>query len=642
MTCVSPPLVKKPSRGFAWSCGPCSRAQERKLEQRHATLIAPPGAEKQSATIEEEEEEAAGTATEMSDTSKKHDDDDLVPETQTEKSQADMWPYRYLGIHCRVEDVLQLDDRAIYPRASSRLGPRHQAIVPNWPGRPFELVKPLDLRRKYMKGTTIKKDTKLPKEAIAALEADKVERANRPKWVQDEPAGYVTRGEDFADDDPDCTAFPLFIMPDEIKSEGQPVETDQGPDAKPTNMEKVLDRYMAKARAMAQKSGMAVPSTNFLDKSLYLWDQHTVSIKHGGNVNSIMEAALSQLKSELNPKALGDPLLTKEELKKFEDGVSKHGSELRRVRKYVGSRSYGEIVRFYYTWKKTARGREIWGTFDGRRGNKKRTNAESSWTELADDEDDSAFDNGKSSAKKKKFECKFCTTRTSRQWRRAPNVAPGATVLADPKVGAKDKNNHLVVALCHRCAILWRKYAMRWEDPEEIARLVVQQGARAVKRKPDEDLLREVVYASEAAGVPSNAVIASAATAMGVPVTVESVQDSGKKKSKTGPDKEQTPMPHGVEAAPKKKVLAPAPVKVPTPDPVQIPKSARMKNLPCEICHTREQPADPRIVLCRDCRLTVHRQCYGIPDTANAAKWLCDTCLNDKNNQVSLVSDDVK
>lgn len=28
MNCVRPPLLKQPSRGFAWACGPCSRAQE--------------------------------------------------------------------------------------------------------------------------------------------------------------------------------------------------------------------------------------------------------------------------------------------------------------------------------------------------------------------------------------------------------------------------------------------------------------------------------------------------------------------------------------------------------------------------------------------------------------------------------------
>lgn len=620
MTCVSPPLVKKPSRGFAWSCGPCSRAQERKLEERHATLIVEPGKQKNGEHVEEEEEDASGAVIRMPDSEPMQDYDDDLSEPQAETTHADMWPYRYLGIHCRVEDVLQLDDRAIYPRATSRLGPRHQATVPSWPGRPIQLVKPVDVKRKYLKGTIIKKETKLSRETVAALEAEKVEKANRPKWVQDAPVGYVARGEDLDESDPKCTAKRLFVIPEEAAS-------DLTTRAETSSMEERVDDYMAKARAMWKAPGTNVPSTNFLDKALRLLDYHKFD----------STAALKQLETEHSPKALGDPVLSKEELKKFEDGVSKFGSELRRVRKHVGTRSYGEIVRFYYMWKKTPRGREIWGNFDGRRVNsKKKTTSESSWTDLADDEDDSAFDNDKCSTKKRGFECKFCATRTSRRWRRAPNVAPGATVPADPKVSVKDKSNHLILALCERCAIMWRRYAMKWEDPEEIARTFIQQGSRAVKRRVDEDLLREVVYASEAAGVASNATIASAAAVIGVPVSVQTVQDSGRKKSKPSSDKEQTPVPQATEVQTKKKAPPPPPPRAVTP-PI-VPQQPRMRDLPCGVCKERAEPTDPNIITCRDCRMAVHRRCYAVPDTASAAKWLCDTCLNDKNWQLSFVS----
>jgi hypothetical protein len=39
MACVRPPLLKAPSRGFAWACGPCSRAQELKFESRRDPLL---------------------------------------------------------------------------------------------------------------------------------------------------------------------------------------------------------------------------------------------------------------------------------------------------------------------------------------------------------------------------------------------------------------------------------------------------------------------------------------------------------------------------------------------------------------------------------------------------------------------------
>ena len=136
MNCVRPPLLKKPSRGFAWACGPCSRAQEKKLEARLGTTHE--DAEEEE-IIDEEEEEASGDTNAT--TPDLDSQIDTHPATQAEIALAKMWPMRYLGIHCRVEDALQYDDRAIYPRASSRLGPRHQANVnvwhgarPGWPG----------------------------------------------------------------------------------------------------------------------------------------------------------------------------------------------------------------------------------------------------------------------------------------------------------------------------------------------------------------------------------------------------------------------------------------------------------------------------------------------------------------------------
>ncbi len=633
MNCVQPPLAKKPSRGFAWSCGPCSRAQERKLEQRHTAILS---ADRDEDLVEDEEDEAGAIIPVV-----KADQPEIpkdIPAAQAEIAQARMWPWRYLGVHCRVEDVLQYDDRAIYPRASSRLGIRHQAVIAAWYGREVTLVKPMEIKKKFAKGASNKKDSKLSKETIAVLEADKMERASRPKWMQDEPEGYIARGEDLPNDDPKCTAQRLFVMP------AEPVSKKSGfaaANAPPSSNSEIVDDFMTKARALGMKYGVgklryelgflpdstdsALDSrklpTNYLDKALQILS------KNGFN----SDMGLAQLRNALSPKDLGNPELTKEELKKFEDGVAKYGSELRSVRKHVKTRSHAEIVRFYYVWKWTPRGKAIWGRFGGRRGTKRR--AEASWTEIADDEDDSAFDNIKCSARKRRFQCKFCFLRSSRQWRRAPNVAPGATVLADPKAGTKDKANQLVVALCQRCAGLWRRYAIQWEDPDEIARSYNQPGGRAWKRKTDEEMLRELVLANEAAHVPTSAVAASVATSIGIPVTIQVPQEL-KKKVKDRNDQEQTtPMPSTDSKL--KKPAIPPPPRPPTP-PI-IPQQPKMRTLPCAVCRLVE-PVDDQLLSCKECKLTVHRQCYAIPEHTNANKWVCDTCVNDKNAQLPNIS----
>lgn len=617
MTCVRPPIVKKPTRGFAWSCGSCTKAQELRLEQRHATVLAGPEKEPEDDLIEEEEDENAANAV-----MKKENIDILedLPGAQAEIARAKMWPWRYLGLHARVEDVLQYDDRAIYPRASSRTGARYQANVPFWYGQAVELVRPIDVKRKQVKGANTKKDAKLSKDILAALEAEKTERAKRPKWVQDEPAGYVARGEDYDESDPNCTAARIFIMPQEQSLSGFAAVNSNS-----SSIEKTVDAYMGTVKRYFKNEPMGIThnSTNLLDTALITLQQQ--------NFNP--DASLKLLKGIHGPKEIGDPVLSKEELRRFEDGVSKFGSELRLVRKNVKTRPYGEIVRFYYNWKKTKKGKEIWGHYDGRRGTKKK--AETSWTELADEEDDSAFDNDKITTMKRHFQCKFCLTMTSRQWRRAPNIAPGATVAIDLKTSSKDKSNQLVVALCQRCAVLWRRYAMKWEDPEEIAKAMMQTGVRAWKRRTDEDLLREYVWANELADVPTRGVSASMAIAIGVPVTAQPVQDLTKKKPKAIQEKEDTPVPQAEQPIAKKKapvVPPPPPPRAPTP-PI-VPQPPTMRALPCAICGFMENT-----VTCNICRLTVHRQCYAIPEQANVGKfWSCDTCLNDKSLQDDFVS----
>jgi PHD-finger len=647
MNCVRPPLLKKPSRGFAWACAPCSRAQERKLEARNTPLVGELTADPDEEELYDEDEEDAlspeGTGGGTS-SSRSQEHDPIHPATAEQIAHAKLWPYRYLGIHCKVEDALDYDDR-IYPRASSRLGPRHQANVNVWHGHPVELVKPADIKRKYVKGGSHKKDTKPSKETLAALEAEKIAKEKRPKWVMDEPTGYVHRGEDHSNRDPENTAQLIFRIPEvgelaelsrsrcvsdetEMKTKKHEIE----------NREKVVDEYMSRAKGLSKIIGVEDYSTNFLDKALEILCRN----------NFDTEASLKQLKAVHKRKDLKEPELKPDEVKRFEEGVSKYGSELHNVTKYVKTQKEADIVRFYYMWKKTERGRKIWGNYEGRKGKKEAKRADHNAGKLvddvADDHDDSAFDGGKAADKKKGFECKFCSTRSSTQWRRAPGVAPGTTIHADAngKGGNKDKGVQLIVALCRRCAELWRRYGIPWEDVDEVAKKVAQGGGRAWKRRIDEELLKELVAANEAAAAGTSSLAATAAGAAGgtpVPTTMalQPTQEPPKKKLKTAQESIASQSPSngtvGTPAAPssqKKKVMEKL---VPQSAPPEIPKP---KILPCAICKKMDPMGDQHLS-CRECRMTVHRDCYGVGEARSANKWVCDMCSNDKNPQVSTV-----
>ena len=627
------------------------------------------------------------------------EDTTVHPATEEQTAQARMWPFRYLGIHCRVEDALDYDDR-IYPRASSRLGPRHQATVHPWPGRPVEYVQPKDVKKRYLKSSNKTRDSKLGKETVAALEAVRQEIANRPKWVVDLPTGYVQRGEDEpvqVDRKPVRTSTLLWSMPtpssrlssirgggsgsgggeeEEGGGGGGGGGGERGEGESPGShlsqeeRERFVDDYMTRAREMAPTLGLEKHSTNFLDKALELLYAHSYDT----------ETALAKLKKVNKYKELKEPHLRPEEVKSFEQGVSLYGSELRNVTKHVGTVPHYQIVRFYYVWKKTPRGKQIWGNYEGRRGkkeSKRDTSAAKLADDVADDQDDSAFDAEKALDRKRGFTCRFCATQHSRQWRRAPGVQPGTTVPAEgsssssssSSAGNNNNNNNnnnnknkgpqLMVALCLRCAQLWRKYGIQWENVDEVARKISQSGNKSWRRRMDEELLVQLLVASEMPISLSSGTAASA-TALGVPITETIQQDHpppapAKKKGGrlAAADKESASTATSVEppatttaaaaaatgATSKKKAAAAAAAaaaaeKVPEPSPV-VPDPPKAKTLPCAVCHRVEPVGDDQHVSCRDCRLTVHRNCYGVSPSRNGGKWLCDMCSNDRSPMIS-------
>ena len=629
MNCVRPPLLRKPARGFGWSCGSCSRKQERRLEARNTTS-GDKNIEGEDEEVIEEEDEDHGPSSENANGK---DTEEIStfgsrPPTAEQLAQAKLWPYRYLGIHCRVEDALDYDDR-IYPRASSRLGPKHQAIVQPWYGRPVRLVKPADIKKKMLKGNNQKKDAKLTKDTIAALEADRVNRENRPKWIMDEPVGYQHRGDDLPNEETKNTARLLFRMPD-LGSPSTRGDDSASLDLTPEEREAVIDGYMKKAKDLAHPLfNLRDFSTNFLDKALELLTKN----EYNG------EEALAELAGQKRRQDLKEPELTEEEIRRFEDGVARFGSELRNVSRHVGkSQSHGEIVRFYYMWKKTDRGRRIWENYEGRKGKKQAKQADARLLDdVADDEDDSSFDSSKAAQRKRGFECKFCTTRRSPQWRRAPATAPGTTIPPDSSAkGVKDRGNHLTLALCQRCAGLWRKYGIQWENIDEVAKKVAQGGGRAWKRRIDEELLIELVNANQDSSIGLSSTVTGAAAAVGLEIssnpTSNLSQELPRKKLKaTNGEISNVPgQPiESIEEAAKKK----APEK--PPEPQLIPEAPTPRLYPCDICNAGIRE-DPSLITCRHCRLTVHPNCYGITKD-RPEKWMCDTCANDINPQYSTI-----
>ncbi|KAK0750616.1 hypothetical protein B0T18DRAFT_390004 [Schizothecium vesticola] len=261
------------------------------------------------------------------------------------------YSHRYLGIHCKVEDALDYDDR-IFPRASTRLGPRHQAVVLPWPGRPVEYMKPLEIKKSG------RKDGKLSKDIQAALEAERQKRETRPKWVQDEPSGWVQRGGE--------DTISLLYKPHE--DYGVRISSE------------AIDGYIEMAKTMATSLGLPPRSTNLQDVARdYLFHNQFDPRK-----------ALKELE-KLPKSEFKEPELTPAEQKKFEEAVAKFGSDLHSVKKHVKTLPASTITRYYYTWKKSERGKQVWGSYPGRLGKKDAKKAEAVAKQVADDRNSRSF-----------------------------------------------------------------------------------------------------------------------------------------------------------------------------------------------------------------------------------------------------------
>ncbi|RDB15348.1 Lid2 complex component snt2 [Hypsizygus marmoreus] len=118
MRCVQPPLIAKPSRGYGWTCAPCSRKHEEEVDSHDVRHVTPITAPKKSNAPP-----ARGRGRPRKDKGQAEREENMVVK------HFKMWPFRYFGQYTVAEDTLDPDD-LIFPRTATRHGPKYQATVP--------------------------------------------------------------------------------------------------------------------------------------------------------------------------------------------------------------------------------------------------------------------------------------------------------------------------------------------------------------------------------------------------------------------------------------------------------------------------------------------------------------------------------
>lgn len=519
MYCLDPPLLRKPSRGFSWTCAPCAKKHD--IEHQSKKLVMLSNDNKGSNELELTNELKRLNTPESPSDELNHSDEPMqsfksstliLPKyevmaaeflkndannTLEQRRLKEEWCMRYLGMYAKLEDCIDVHDKSPYPKASTRLGTKHQATnIPDYEGHPivyYDATNSLNAsscrKKSLSKKLLAKSDRKDPIQMMKLPippDFQNIPEEDFPQWLQKRPKGYIQRG---VDDGEGTTCTLLWKASKEDERDNF----------------KRLDAYVDSCAPVAQSLDLYPTSPNFMDAVVFAY------MKYNGDV----EAALKDVK-KLTRDSLKEPTFTKEEIKRFEAGVKKYGSELHPVAKLVKTQPISLVVRFYYLWKKTKNGRLIWGNFEGRRKKKLQNivkddtsvktdlnNLQVSIDSLADSDEDSAYDQEKILKQGSKFMCKHCHTRCSIRWYRITGFDANTKM---QKELYEELDKECVIGLCFRCARLWRRYAVIWESPEEVERKNWKY-AGGWKRKLEPELIRDSALILEHAEAQDSSIL---------------------------------------------------------------------------------------------------------------------------------------
>lgn len=625
MKCLNPPLLSKPAKGYSWTCAPCSRRYEQDVEltlqsggmlmpssssssanevtatnqPRHQITAvanrgrgAPRGRGRQSLT-------RRGTATRADDMASASNTPDGSP--APDKTSDDIrgtrcfnrWPYRYFGQHTNAMDVLDLHD-SVYPIATTRLGPKYQALLPTWEEQ-VEAGIGVHCRTKERL-----KDDEAAAPMVTASEEAAPGSAPVSAGQSGAPASssHKKKGRPFkrkreaverCDTPTTGSSTPAAVA---VSLPSEPPEFERGGDqsVEPfflpcvAENEEVLNAYVQAVQAHFK----SVPPyhVDLLNRAL-----KTFTEKHGDPVQALMSISAS------TTKQLRIDHWTSKEAKQFESGIAQVNSDMKQLKKFIPTKTVSEIVRYFVVWKMARIKTDLEAMQQQQQqqqqhqpqlktastGSKKeKTNGAiraslnasvpatpKPTTSRAVSPSLSVYgDDAPSGAT---TSCAMCSTTSSRIWYKGPASLANRV-------------------LCVNCGIYWRKYAAETFNPD-----LVSVNTR---------------------NKSNTAVVAAAANASGVSEDGLGVAPPSKLARTSRDGKASTP--------------------ATSPAPIAPPPAPRPEALKCVMCK-RIEPKK-KLAQCRQCSLSVHQGCYGLTDAEiEMDMWLCDPCNNEQTQEAALL-----
>ncbi|KAI8136699.1 hypothetical protein BJV82DRAFT_647095 [Fennellomyces sp. T-0311] len=473
MACLNPPLLRKPSKGFAWQCAFCSRKEVLETPQpahppeksNHSPSSGGRRPTRNAARSTAQKPEAplahiASNGQKQPELKLRLQPNSVEKDRPEEPRMTNMWPFRYFGIHTDIHDILDIDDR-IYPRARSRLGARYQADpipeltnasssngegpVNHQPSPPLKLQPP-KLRTKRLEKRT------RPRYRRRTEGSPSLGRAPSEEDVQEE--GPIERGTD-------ATITPLFT-PSRLS-------------------DPVLDKYMEQAKAL--------PTLPLPAYSGDLMDRALLCLEH---CDYDVDAALEEMRTVDESDFVHLVEWSPEETEAFEGGIKTYGHDLYHVGRMVPSKKHADVVRYFYQWKKTERYEPVYSEWTKvykptkkfkRFGNRDSGDEPSVMQIDSESEVDSGEESDPtvihaSSHMRKSFQCANCQNTDSVIWRRLPT-------------DIDRKRKYFRQVLCNECGEFWLKYGiMRKTSVERILQRGKTRGLKpngdAKRRRPND------------------------------------------------------------------------------------------------------------------------------------------------------------
>ena len=331
--CLDPPLPRKPALGWRWNCIRCNMAAaeddsdlELDVEDDADGAIGgaggarkPTRAETAAAKRKAREEAAAAAAAASNGAggdggqmklvggSKRKGKHRAAVHTEgeldsTKWREKDSWPYRYFGQHVHYESITDPHD-PIYPRASTRIGTRYQAL--QIPGEPEE--------------THVKKKPPPPKKSTS-----KSAKAAAEQQAEEEALERERGGDDTVD---------VYWVPPDVKSGQMPTA------AKKQYTDAEMDAYLGAARC--SPAYLARPSVDILD--------HALQILRASPSLQSATSKLSRLTQEgMASRFPGLAVWTPSEVREYEVVLDALEDELGEFKEGIPSKTTPQIVHYFY------------------------------------------------------------------------------------------------------------------------------------------------------------------------------------------------------------------------------------------------------------------------------------------------------